>query len=72
MFPNLKAEMARAGITNEHIAEVLQLNASTVSAKLNQYDRLKFCECMKIKNAFFPELGIEYLFAIDSNAIEIA
>ena len=44
MFKNLKAEMARNGITNQNIAEVLDINVCTVSAKLNTYDRLKFSE----------------------------
>lgn len=65
MFKNLKAEMARSGINNKQIAEALGIDASTVSAKLNSYDRLKLCEAEKIRKTFFPDLQIDYLFAIE-------
>lgn len=65
MFKNLKAEMARAGITNCQIAEVLKINPATVSAKLNRYDRIKLCEAEKIRNAFFTNLQLDYLFAYE-------
>lgn len=65
MFPNLKAEMARNKITLDQIATELHLNVSTVSAKLNNYNRLKYCECAAIRNKFFPELSIDYLFSTE-------
>ena len=68
MFPNLKAEMARQGITNEKLAESLGINPATMSAKLNRYDRLKYCECLKIRNSFFPGQNVEYLFAANIGA----
>lgn len=64
VFPNLKAEMARKEIGNDAIAKVLGINISTVSAKLNIYDRLKFCEAQKIQHELFPECTVDYLFAI--------
>lgn len=68
MFKNLKAEMARNGISNKQIAEVLGIDVSTVSAKLNAYDRLKYCEAEKIRKTFFPDMQIDYLFAIDEKS----
>lgn len=62
MFKNLKAEMARNGITNENIAKVLDINICTVSAKLNTYDRLKFSEAKKIQQELFPQCTVDYLF----------
>lgn len=62
MFKNLKAEMARNGITNQNIAEVLDINVCTVSAKLNTYDRLKFSEAKKIQQELFPNCSVDYLF----------
>ena len=35
MYMNLKAEMARNGITNEQLANGIGINPSTMSAKLN-------------------------------------
>ena len=65
MYKNLLAEMARRGINNIQIAKAIGINPSTLSAKLNSYDRLKLCEAEKIKNTFFPGMSIEYLFATE-------
>ena len=65
MFKNLKAEMVRKGITNETIAEILNINVCTVSAKLNSYNRLKFDEAKKIQQDLFPECTVDYLFATE-------
>nr|DAX63388.1 MAG TPA: SOS-response transcriptional repressor [Caudoviricetes sp.] len=62
MYKNLEAELARNGITRIDIAEVLQLNISTVSNKLTIPKRLKLYEAVKIKEAFFPDLTLDYLF----------
>ena len=58
MYKNLLAEMARKGIINSQIAKAIGINPSTLSAKLNSYDRLKLCEAEKIKNTFFPGMSI--------------
>lgn len=61
MYPNLEAEKSRNKVTNKDIARVLGIDASTVSAKLNSYDRLKFSEAKAIRDNFFPTLQVEYL-----------
>ena len=63
MFPNLKAEMARKGITNEMLANSLEINVSTMSKKLNYTGYLKYNEAEKIKSHYFPKMSIDYLFA---------
>lgn len=65
MFKNLKAEMARQGFTNKDIASAIGVNISTVTFKLNEPDRLKFCEAREIKKKLFPNLTMEYLFKDD-------
>lgn len=67
MFANLKAEMARKSITLVQIAEKLGLNTATVSAKLNNYNRLKYCECVAIRDDFFPGMTIDYLFSTNDD-----
>lgn len=62
MFKNLKAEMVRNGITNQNIADVLDINICTVSTKLNTYDRLKLSEAKKIQEELFPQCSVDYLF----------
>lgn len=66
LYRNLKAEMGRNNITNSDIAKCINKDVSTVSAKLNAPNRITLNECIKIKNKFFPNLTIEYLFAIKS------
>lgn len=63
MYKNLEAEFKRNGLTRTKIAAVLNLHVSTLSNKLTKNDRLKLCEAVKIKNEFFPDLTLEYLFA---------
>lgn len=62
MYRNLEAELKRNGITREQIAAALGINIATVSAKLTRLDRLRLAEAVKIKQRFFPDLGLEYLF----------
>jgi transcriptional regulator with XRE-family HTH domain len=68
MFNNLRAEMVRQKLTNKDIADVLNIDVATVSAKLNNYGRLKYHEAEKIRNAFFPELDFSYLFKYENGA----
>lgn len=63
MYPNLEAEFKRQNIKREDIATLLGINLSTVPDKLNSENRLKLCEAIKIKNAWFPNLSLDYLFA---------
>lgn len=68
MFRNLKAEMSRLGLTNAELSKALGINIATVSAKLNSYDRLKYCEAKKIQQEFFPNCTVDYLFATDDKS----
>lgn len=66
MYKNLRAEMVRKGLSNKAIAEVLKIDISTVSAKLNFYDRLKYCEAKEIQSKLFPDLTVDYLFETEN------
>lgn len=68
MYKNLEAEFVRYGIKRVQVANVLGIDLSTLSAKLNKPDRLKLCEAQKIQQTFFPELELSYLFACDTAA----
>ena len=61
-FQNLRAEMARKGVTGDAIAREIGVNPSTLSVKLKMRGRLRFDEAVRIRNAFFPDLTIDYLF----------
>lgn len=65
MLRNLRAEMARYGVTIGDIADFLGVRYATVSDKINGRYRFYYDEAVRIKNRFFPECDIEYLFAND-------
>lgn len=62
MYENLKAEMARVGITNEMIAEDINSHRNTVSNKINGDTDFTIQEAMLIRNLRFPHLDFHYLF----------
>lgn len=71
-YSNLRAEMARLGITNEMMAETIGVNPGTFSAKLNQRGRLKLEEAVEIRETYFPELTVDYLFEFREESKETA
>lgn len=60
---NLAAEMARFGISNADIQAILSCSSKTVANKLNDTTEFSVGEAIKIRDALFPGLRIEYLFA---------
>ncbi|WP_440706227.1 XRE family transcriptional regulator [Heyndrickxia oleronia] len=64
---NLRAEMAREGITMVDIANFLNVRYATVNEKVNGKYRFYYDEALKIKNRFFPNQSLEYLFANDDS-----
>lgn len=64
---NLKAEMARYGVTTADICRVLNCSERTVRSKLTGESVFSFPETLKIRNAFFIGYRLEYLFASDDD-----
>ena len=62
MFKNLLAEMARRDINNLDLSRLLNLTPNTISRKMTGKSEFTRKEMFTIKNNFFPELTIEYLF----------
>lgn len=62
MYMNLKAEMARKGITNEQLANGIGINPATMSAKLNIAGRMHLDEAKCLRDKFFPGMTMDYLF----------
>ena len=60
---NLSAEMARFGVSNTDIQTILSCSGKTVTNKLNGITSFSVDEAIKVRDAFFPGLRIEYLFA---------
>ncbi|WP_339246783.1 helix-turn-helix transcriptional regulator [Paenibacillus sp. FSL R10-2796] len=62
MYSNLRVEMLKKNITVSDIAKTLQKRRSTVGDKINGRYRMHVDEAFAIKDAFFPESSIDYLF----------
>ncbi len=62
MYPNLKAEMARQGITNEDVAELFGRTRYWADNRLRGKVKLPVKEAIEIRNHFFPGMDLEYLF----------
>ena len=60
---NLSAEMARYGVRNADIQNLLSCTDKTVRNKIDGVTEFSVAEALKIRDAFFPGLRIEYLFA---------
>ncbi|MFR5866551.1 MAG: hypothetical protein ACLUEZ_01955 [Oscillospiraceae bacterium] len=66
MYYNLEGELRKKKITRQKMADDLRLNVSTVSRKLSEPGRLKLLEAYQIRDLYFPDMKIEYLFATDN------
>lgn len=65
MFCNLKAELARKGLTGIDIAETIDATQKTVSNKMVGKSEFTRSEMFKIKNRFFKDMTLEYLFSLE-------
>ena len=63
MYPNLNAEMGRYNITQKSICNILGISSSTLSDKMTGKKDFKLSECKKIKENYFKNLCIDYLFS---------
>ena len=62
MYRNVKAELARQGMTLEVLAERLDLTIGTVSMKLNGKYPITFREAVRIKAILGVDTPLEELF----------
>jgi len=71
-YVNLKAEMIRRNLKNEDIAKLLEISVRSVRKRINEHSSdFKMEECKKIKNKFFPDCSVVYLFEDDTSEQEI-
>lgn len=61
-FPNLQAELSRAGINQKELAEVLGIDQSIVSRWFSGKQDMSASTCFAIKERLFPTLSLDYLF----------
>ena len=62
MFPNLRAEMARRNLLNKDISDGTGISYESLKNKLNGRSEFKRQDMYLIKNKFFPNYTIDYLF----------
>lgn len=63
-YPNLKAELSRTGVTHKQIAALLGKNKSTISAKVHgRNGGFNIAQAYAIRDEFFPDMTIDYLFS---------
>lgn len=66
MFPNLRAEMARKGLTTKQIADCAGITRRTLNNKMAGRFPFKHREMRSIRAAFFSDLTLDYLFAVEN------
>ena len=62
MFKNLEAEMVRNNISRQDIANLLNLSYNTIGCKMSGKNKFLYDEAIRIRNAFFPDLSVEFIF----------
>jgi transcriptional regulator with XRE-family HTH domain len=62
LFPTLKAEMARRGLTAVDVAEVIGISSKTAYKKLSGGSPFTLNETAKVRDRYFPAMTIEELF----------
>lgn len=65
MFVNLKIEMMKKGVTAKKISEKIGISNKTFFNKMNGSSEFTRREMYTIRDEFFPDKSIEYLFTID-------
>lgn len=62
MYPNLRAEMARAGLTITNLAQLMDVSIPTLSNKLNGKKDFSLKDAFKIKKILRTDVSIDELF----------
>ena len=67
LFPTLRAEMARRGLTAVDVAEALGISSKTAYKKLSGGSPFTLNETAKVRDRYFPAMTIEELFLSEQN-----
>lgn len=59
---NIKGEMAKRNIKVEDIANALNIHRNSASNKINGDTSFSIEEAVKVKDTYFPDLSLKYLF----------
>lgn len=61
-YLNLKGEMGKKDVTMESMSKLLKIHRNSVANKVNGDSSFSIDESIKLRNQFFPDLELEYLF----------
>ncbi len=62
MFPNLRAEMVRNGVTVSDISRVTHKTDKSIRNKMNGVGDFTLAEAAAIKDTLFPNFTLDFLF----------
>ena len=63
MLKNLQVEMLKEDVNQKMIADFLKVDVRTVRNKISGKTDFGYPEAVQIRNKFFPNVKLEYLFA---------
>ena len=63
---NLEAEMKRKGVSRSDIADTINVSYRTIHAKFNGESEWSYSDCVKVRDKYFSDMSLEYLFQIDN------
>lgn len=67
----LKEKMASRNVTIENIASLLGIHRNSVSNKINGPSSFSIDESIKVRDAFFPDLELDYLFSTEEHTAAV-
>lgn len=67
---NLEAEMKRNKISRSDIANLLGLSYRTIHSRFNGESEWGYAECVKVRDTYFPDKTLDYLFVTDEKGSE--
>ncbi|WP_208559298.1 helix-turn-helix domain-containing protein [Marinilactibacillus kalidii] len=68
MLQNFERIRKEKKVSLVDIADLLNVRYQTVREKINGESDFKFGEAVKVKNTFFPEFEIEYIFMRETDS----
>ena len=67
---NLEAEMKRKKISRSDIASLMGLSYRTIHSRFNGESEWGYSECVKVRDTYFPDKTLDYLFATEEDPAE--
>ena len=64
-YTNLKEKMAGRNVKIEDVANLLEIHRNSAANKINGSSSFSIEESFKVRDAFFPDLELDYLFATE-------